>query len=188
MYKSVYAAIAAVGLFIVVPFAGCGDSGKQSASGTTSENSVAEQSGDEDGARALLQEFLAPGAQFEELTKKLRPADADYDAVFAEDVAAKARALYNDAWNKGGMVIAPKEGQTTLNLWGATTGDLQSWTGYASEFPGGYRDVASKFKDGLTFYRFKFVPPGEDLGMAFDGLVFVNGHWAIFPKPWMAVE
>ena len=30
------------------------------------------------------------------------------------------------------------------------------------------------------------VKPGETLGMAFDGLAFVNGHWRIFPKPWRA--
>ena len=39
-------------------------------------------------------------------------------------------------------------------------------------------------KSGLTVYAFKFVKPGETLGMAFDGLVWVNGHFAIFPKPW----
>lgn len=22
------------------------------------------------------------------------------------------------------------------------------------------------------------------LGMAYDGLIYVNGHWAWFPKPW----
>ena len=33
-----------------------------------------------------------------------------------------------------------------------------------------------------TFYRFKFVQPGQSLGLAFDGLVYVNGHFAFFPK------
>jgi hypothetical protein len=39
----------------------------------------------------------------------------------------------------------------------------------------------------LKIYRFKFVEPGKDLGMAFDGLIYVNGHWRIFPKPWRAL-
>ena len=26
--------------------------------------------------------------------------------------------------------------------------------------------------------------PGEELGMAFDGLTYVNGNWRIFPKPY----
>ena len=40
----------------------------------------------------------------------------------------------------------------------------------------------------MTLFRFKFVKAGETIGMAFDGLAFVNGHWRIFPKPWRAAE
>jgi hypothetical protein len=36
--------------------------------------------------------------------------------------------------------------------------------------------------------RWKFVKPGETIGMAYDGLVFVNGHWAWFPKAWHALR
>ena len=32
--------------------------------------------------------------------------------------------------------------------------------------------------------RFKFVKPGQTFGMAFDGLVYINGKWCIFPKPY----
>ena len=39
----------------------------------------------------------------------------------------------------------------------------------------------------MTWWRWKFTKPGEDLGMAYDGLVFVNGHWAWFPKPYRAI-
>ncbi|TMQ06352.1 MAG: hypothetical protein E6J91_38110 [Deltaproteobacteria bacterium] len=28
---------------------------------------------------------------------------------------------------------------------------------------------------------------GEQLGMAYDGLIYVNNHWAWFPKPWRAL-
>ena len=74
-------------------------------------------------------------------------------------------------------------------LYHVTTADLKKWTEAASrDFPGGYRTVASKFNDGITVYRFKFVKPGETLGMAYDGLVYVNGHWRIFPKPWQVAS
>ena len=49
---------------------------------------------------------------------------------------------------------------------------------FCSCFPGGYKRVADKFKPGLTVYRWKYVKPGEKLGMSFDGLVYVNNHWA----------
>jgi hypothetical protein len=48
--------------------------------------------------------------------------------------------------------------------------------------------VAEHLKPGLTLYRFKFVKPGETVGMAYDGLVHVNGHWVMLPKPWAAAR
>ena len=33
-----------------------------------------------------------------------------------------------------------------------------------------------------------FVEPGESLGLAFDGLIFVNGRWVLMPKPWRVLE
>jgi len=32
------------------------------------------------------------------------------------------------------------------------------------------------------------VKQGETIGLAFDGLVYVNGHWVIMPKPWRALK
>ena len=138
----------------------------------------------EDGAKALLAEFVKPGADHAALSKNLRPSQADYAAVFEPDLAAKAEAVYGPAWDGGQMVIAPKAGQTEVKVFSATSDELKSWSGGAAEFPGGYKDVAAQIKPGVKLYRFKFVEPGQDLGMAYDGLVNVNGHWRIFPKPW----
>ena len=107
-----------------------------------------------------------------------------FKAVFEPDLAAKAESVYGPAWDGGAMVIAPKAGQTEVKVFSATSEELKSWSGGAAEFPGGYKDVAAQIKPGLKVYRFKFVEPGQDLGMAYDGLVNVNGHWRIFPKPW----
>jgi hypothetical protein len=143
-----------------------------------------QQSGDEAGARALLGKFLAPGADHAALSKPLRPATADYGALFDAETAAKLGPQYEHHWDKDPMVIAPKEGQTELKLFAATSEDLVADKGNAHEFPGGWKRVAPHLKPHQTWYRFKFVKPGEDLGMAFDGLTFVNGHWVITPKPW----
>ena len=140
--------------------------------------------GTEAGARALLGEFRKSGADHKALSKQLQPTSADYSAVFDADFAKKAEATYAAPWDRGEMVVAPKPGQTELLLASATSDDLKKWNDKAQEFPGGYKDVAARFKDGITLYRFKFVEPGKDLGMAFDGLVYVNGQWRIFPKPW----
>jgi len=144
--------------------------------------------GTEDGAKALLQDLMKPGADRAAMTRALQPRDEDYPAYFEGDAAETAKKAYAKAWSDPNLVIAPKDGQTDLLLWGATTDEFKAHSGNAKEFPGGYKDVAAKLKAGILVIRFKFVAPGETLGMAFDGLAFVNGHWAFFPKPWRALE
>ena len=143
--------------------------------------------GTEAGATSLLKEFLKPGADHAALSKQLRPTTADYAAVFDADSSAKVAAVYDPAWEGGQMVVAPKAGQTEVKVFSATSDEMKSWSGNAAEFAGGWKDVAAKLKPGLKIYRFKFVEPGKDLGMAFDGLIYVNGNWRIFPKPWRAL-
>jgi len=56
------------------------------------------------------------------------------------------------------------------------------------EFPGGYKQVRDRFLVDVPIARFKFVKSGESLGMAYDGLIFVNGRWVFMPKPWQGLE
>lgn len=154
---------------------------------SASVNAAETYPGTEAGATSLLKEFVKPGADHAALSKQLRPTAADYAAVFEADVSTKVAAIYDPAWEAGQMVVAPKAGQTELKVFSATSEEMKSWTGNAAEFPGGWKDVAPKLKAGLKIYRFKFVEPGKDLGMAFDGLIYVNGNWRVFPKPWRAL-
>lgn len=147
--------------------------------------------GTKDGARVLLQEFLKPGADTKKMTMELRPTKEDYRAFYADEAtAARAEAYFDKLWSGGNAVVAPKEGQTELKLASATTEDLKNSTGESSEFPGGMLSLAStdNIKPNLTIYAFKFVKPGESLGMAYEGLTHVNGHWRLFPKPWRFME
>jgi hypothetical protein len=148
---------------------------------------AAKSPGTADGAQALLGEFVKPGADLVALSKALRPTRADYEAVFTAELAAKAETVYGQAWDSGQMVVAPKQGQTQVLIFSATSEELKSWTGGSAEFPGGWKNVGAQLKPGVRFYRFKFVVPGESLGMAYDGLAFVNGRWRIFPKPWRLI-
>jgi hypothetical protein len=141
----------------------------------------------EAGAKALLSEFLKPGADLKALSKQLQPTKADYETVFDASLAQKLYDLYQPAWEAGVLVIAPKAGQTELLLQNVPSSEIRQWSERAAAIlPGGYRQISANIKDGYTIYTFKFVKPGEQLGMAFDGLSFVNGHWCIFPKPWRA--
>ncbi|MBP7950618.1 MAG: hypothetical protein KA004_13275 [Verrucomicrobiales bacterium] len=56
------------------------------------------------------------------------------------------------------------------------------------ELPGGYKEAVSHLAKGLRIYGFKYVKPGESSGMAFDGLVKVDGRWVIIPKMWRAFQ
>lgn len=170
-----------VGLALVSAlFSGCGTASEVAAGPST-------YSGTKEGARALLTALAAPGADGMALTKALQPTSKDYDDVFVGDAATKVRDGAAALWATP-VAIGPKEGQTELRLWSATTEELRAGTGESAEFPGGYAGMADKLEPGLTFYRFKFVPPGADTGMAFDGLVHVNGQWRFFPKPWRYLE
>lgn len=143
--------------------------------------------GSDAGAKALLSSFLNASTDKKALTKALRPDSADYAAVFVGDASAKAEQEYAGLWG-GDDMISGKEGQTELLLSSATTDDFKAWNDKADTFPGGYKKIVDKLKPGLVLYRWKFVRPGEKIGMAYDGLTFVNGHWAWFPKPWHALK
>ena len=41
---------------------------------------------------------------------------------------------------------------------------------------------------GVAFFAGVFVQPGEAHGMAHDGLVYLDDHWAWFPKPWRVLS
>lgn len=149
----------------------------------------ARQQGTLDGARSLLQKFLVKGADHAALSKPLRPTKADYVAVFGPDLGARLMAYYDPLWERGEAVIAMRPAQTELQVWGVATEDIRAWNAAAKEHaPGGYERIKDSVQPGFTIYMFKFVEPGQSLGMSFNGLVFVNRHWRLFPRPWRAIE
>ncbi|HKV00459.1 MAG TPA: hypothetical protein VJR58_34480 [Vineibacter sp.] len=144
--------------------------------------------GTEAGARALLKQFL-PDAKADKaaLMRSLRPTAADYRAVYKDPLAGRLEQEHRKIWDAG-TVLAGKPDQTELLLLVVRTDDLIDGKPALGEFPGGYKKVVGEMKRGLPIARFKFVKPGSGTGMAFDGLVYVNGRWVLIPKPWTAAE
>lgn len=140
------------------------------------------------GAKALVSELAKPGVDAAALTKQLRPTLADYKAVFDAKAAANLDAVYSPEWDRGTFVVSAKPGQTEVKISSATVADLKANNEKAKEFPGGYAKVASHLVGNATLYRFRFVEPGQEQGMAYDGLVYVNGHWVLIPKPWRGLD
>ena len=142
-------------------------------------------SGSEAAARALVAQFLAPGADFAALTRALEPTESDIRAVYTDPLAANMARVYPQVWaDAENLTITPKPGQTEVLLWYATTDKLIAKDPILDKFPGGYADVLTYMRPGFPIVRFKFVRPGESTGLAYDGLIFVNDHWVLMPKPW----
>ena len=143
--------------------------------------------GSEAEARQMLSQFLQPGADRAALTWKLKPTDADVRAVYAEPLAGRMIENYNAMFTPG-TAIGPNEGQTEILTWHATTKQLRDGMPVLDDFPGGYGEVRQYLLGEFPIVRFKFVKPGESLGMAFDGLIHVNGRWVLMPKPWRSLD
>jgi len=137
--------------------------------------------------RMLLAQFLKPKANTRALTLALRPTRKDIFTYFKKNAAQKALTYYRDMWMNMDKGIRPRHGQNRFLIVKATVKELKNGTGKSSLFPGGYKKVAHLINEGFTIYRFKFVRNNSKFGMAVDGLVFVNGRWVFFPKPWKAL-
>ena len=54
------------------------------------------------------------------------------------------------------------------------------------DLPGGYNRIKGRLKPDVRIYGFKYVAPGQSIGMAYDGLIKVGDDWILIPKLWRA--
>lgn len=146
-------------------------------------------SGDKKGLTDLVQYLLASDRKTRnKMTTSLKPTQEDYETVFIEqDFAAKIHRYHRKLSNAYSLTIQPNlEGQTEMLLWEADVQQLKNYIGDAMYFPGGYKEIADKMNPDLHYFRFKYVQPGRSTGSSYDVLVYVNGAWRYFPRPWAA--
>lgn len=91
----------------------------------------------------------------------------------AAKLTAYTEAIYVEL--KPGQSAAKQE-QTVIKVTGPDLKDLA----------GGYSQQLAHFRPGVEIYGFKYLAPGEEFGMSFDGLFRVNGKWVFIPKAWRA--
>ena len=158
---------------------------------TAGVTSVGEPSGPAAGseaeARAMLMKFYEPGADFVALTAALLPSESDVHAVYHDPLASKMAVTYAAAF-KPGISFKPKPEHSDIYMFYSNTSNLRGGTQDLNEFPGGYKKVIQYMKPGIPIVRFKFVKKGETSGLAFDGLVYVDGRWTLLPKPWRSLD
>lgn len=125
-----------------------------------------------------MERFVGPDADPVALAAELTPKPGDAAVVFTGELAQRAEAHYP----KSTIELAPAKEQTELLMWKATSEELREGKGDAIKCSERYRGLS--LAPGLTWYCFRFVVPAEKSGTESEGLVFVNGRWALFPAPW----
>lgn len=115
----------------------------------------------------------------------LEPSHADYLAVYGETFGGALESALKESWTKHQIVPAPwGPDQTEVKLSRATSEDFKAWQGEAPRFARGYKRVAEHMQPGLVLYQFRFLKPGTSAGSNWDGLVWIDGAWKLFPKPY----
>lgn len=117
----------------------------------------------------------------------VKPRAEDYAKAFIGEAAEKAREAYAAIWEPTPDMRYPDAAQTVLDCDIAPAGMLAYDNELSYRFPGGYRSIAHLLDPHRVWVRWKFTRPGESAGMAYDGLVWLDDHWAWFPKPYRAL-
>ena len=116
----------------------------------------------------------------------LRPTEPDYDALFSPDLAGRLFEHYEPLWNQPPRV-SPGPARRELRVHACPASLLGSENSFSRPFPGGYRAVAPLLRPDSVWLCWKYCAPGSQSGLAFDGLVHVNGDWVWFPKVYDAM-
>ncbi|HEX5127653.1 MAG TPA: hypothetical protein VFW00_12985, partial [Rhodocyclaceae bacterium] len=117
------------------------------------------------------------------LSAQLRPRSEDYAKAFTANIADAARTAYESLWDE-----APRVEHTASNskliCHIAPAGMLVDDNELSRFFPGGYRSIAPLLVANRVWVAWKYIAPGQTAGMAYDGLVWLDDHWAWLPKPY----
>lgn len=117
------------------------------------------------------------------VASQLRPRDGDWALAFQADRADAARAAY-DAWwaEQPPLRRAPARADIEIHL--APAGLLGEAHPLSRPFPSGYRGIAGLLAPHRVWAAWTVTAPGRRDGTAYDGLVWLDDHWAWFPKPY----
>ena len=122
------------------------------------------------------------------VARMFRPQPDDYAKVFVGDAVKVARRAYEAMWDAELKIDRPRPEQSVLRTFFAPAGMLAEENELSWNFPGGYRAIARFLNPHRVWVRWKYVGPGETSGLAYDGLVWCDDHWAWFPKPYRVLK
>jgi hypothetical protein len=136
--------------------------------------------------RPLLQ-GLARGEQ--EAYDAVRPRSGDARAAFTAPVAEAVGASSAAMWAHDAPRVKVRSDQTELHIDLAPVGALAAGHALARPFPGAYEALAQDYlAPDRVWVTWTYTESGAAKGMRYDGLVWLDDHWAWFPKPWRDVQ
>ncbi len=132
-------------------------------------------------ATYMLSDFIDPDRQERDQLARtlLQPQPGDAAEVFTEEMAVHLEPRYQALWNSQPMAPGPsRPGQTQLSIVATWSQDLAE----ASDQPGFLTGLAPHLKPGFAWFSWRYHKPGEVVGNAFEGLVWLGSKWAWFPR------
>ena len=118
------------------------------------------------------------------LVAKLRPRADDVARAFMANAAGLAQKAVEDAWAHQTPRVRDMGTASRLQMHIAPAGMLGEDNMLSRAFPGGYRQLSPLLNPHRVWVCWKYLTPGQSSGMAYDGLVWLDDHWAWFPKPY----
>lgn len=122
-----------------------------------------------------------------QVVAQIKPRDEDYPRVFVGEAAALARDAYAALWRREPPRTA-QSGVIEVKVSLAPAGMLIDENDLSRHFPQGYRAIARWLQPGRVWVAWKYVKPGAQSGDAYNGLVWIDDHWAWFPKPFRVLR
>jgi len=151
-------------------------------------------SGDQEIGEALLRSLgviiaqatpvLEPLPHDPEAVAELRPDLDDTFAAFAPEWADRVFGAYDALWTHDPPDTRPAPAESQLRVVASSAGLLASENLLSRQFPSGYRGIAGRLQSSRLWLTWTYHRFGADDGTRFDGLVWLDDHWAWFPKPY----
>lgn len=119
-----------------------------------------------------------------EYIRTLMPRAGDYDLAFTGEAVAAARRFFADWWQQQGAGVTGIDPEARIEAHLCPAGLLGDDNPLSRPFPTGYRQIADWLEPHRVWVAWRYVAPGAAGGIAMNGLVWLDDHFAWFPKPW----
>jgi hypothetical protein len=135
-----------------------------------------------DAVGPLLRSFLDPRVAPEALAS-VTPRPGDAEKVFIGEDTARIAARYADLWATDPPRVRAERQAAELAISVAPAGLIGEDATTASTFPDGYGSVTPWLRADRVWVAWTYRRNPEDRGVDYDGLVWIDDHWAWFPAP-----